>query len=125
MVLQPASRTAANVAISTGGLLPHLFTLTRKPKFMGGYFLFRYYTLTNIFPLGSAVLCVARTFLILLSQNAIERTAFYFYIKFFGGKIGKCFNSYFSIFVQRTSNSLPSAVFLAEPHNSSILFKEF
>jgi hypothetical protein len=29
----------------------------------GGYFLLHYYTLTDIFPLGSMVLCVARTFL--------------------------------------------------------------
>ena len=28
-----------------------------------GYFLFRYYALADIFPLGSAVLCVVRTFL--------------------------------------------------------------
>ena len=29
----------------------------------GGYFLLRYYALTDIFPLGRTVLCVARTFL--------------------------------------------------------------
>jgi hypothetical protein len=28
-----------------------------------GYFLLRYYTLTDIFPLGNMALCVARTFL--------------------------------------------------------------
>lgn len=66
MVLQPIRRTAANVTISTGELLPHLFTLTTLG---GGYFLFRYYTLTDIFLLGSMVPFVARTFLPALAKR--------------------------------------------------------
>jgi len=55
-------RTADDVAIITGGLLPHLFT--RSPdKTEGGYFLLRCYPLSEIFPLGNTAPCVARTFL--------------------------------------------------------------
>ena len=61
MILQPIRRTASNVTIRTGKLLPHLFTLT--PTSRNGYFLLRYSALTNSFPLGNMVLCVARTFL--------------------------------------------------------------
>jgi hypothetical protein len=61
MVFQPIRRTAPAVASRTGELLPHLFTLVRQMA--DGYFLLRYYTLTDIFLLGSMVLCVARTFL--------------------------------------------------------------
>ena len=46
----------------TGRLLPHLFTLTSLER--GGYFLLRYSTLADRFPLGNMVLCVARTFLL-------------------------------------------------------------
>ncbi len=53
-----------------GGLLPRLFTLTRRRSFRrcdtlrsGGYFLLRYHTLTGIKSLACAALCVARTFL--------------------------------------------------------------
>ncbi len=35
----------------------------------GGYFLLHYYTLTDIFPLGSMVLCVVRTFLSACRRN--------------------------------------------------------
>ena len=52
-----------------GGLLPRLLTLTLA----GGYFLLRYYTLTNIKPLTCVVLCVARTFLPHPKVAAIER----------------------------------------------------
>jgi hypothetical protein len=48
MVFQPARRTAIPVARNTGELLPHLFTLSLK-QVQGGYFLFRFYTLTDIF----------------------------------------------------------------------------
>lgn len=61
MALQPIRRTAANVAISTGRLLPHLFTLI--PPKRDGSFLLRYSALANSFPLGNMALCVARTFL--------------------------------------------------------------
>jgi len=61
MILQPIRRTALNVTTQTGELLPHLFTLT--PINRSGYFLLRYSALTNSFPLGNMVLCVARTFL--------------------------------------------------------------
>jgi hypothetical protein len=69
MVFQPIRRTAPAVTNKTGELLPHLFTLTPLSEAEGdGYFLLRYYTLTDIFPLGSMVLCVARTFLSALSE---------------------------------------------------------
>ena len=55
---------------AAGGLLPHLLTLTKpfhlskehleKP---GGSFLLHYSTFADSFPLGSRMLCVARTFL--------------------------------------------------------------
>ena len=54
-------RTAPGVAIRTGELLPRLFTLIRQ--LADGYFLLRYHTLADIFPLGSMALCVVRTFL--------------------------------------------------------------
>ena len=61
MALQPASGTAPRVATSGGGLLPRLFTLAFNSE--GGCFLLPCYALTDIYPLGSAALCVARTFL--------------------------------------------------------------
>ena len=61
MALQLMGRTAPGVAIGTGELLPRLFTLI--PINQDGYFLLHYYTLADIFPLGSMVLYVARTFL--------------------------------------------------------------
>ena len=62
MVFQPIRRTATNVTTGTGELLPHLFTLILRQA-QDGYFLLRYYTLTDIFRLRSMVLCVVRTFL--------------------------------------------------------------
>jgi len=62
LALQPVRRTAGCVATTTGGLLPRLFT--RSSAVGGdGYFLLRCYPLSKIFPLGSTVPCVARTFL--------------------------------------------------------------
>ena len=69
MVLQPTRRTAEEYCYPRGGLLPRLLTLTLA----GGYFLLRYYTLTDIKPLTCVVLCVARTFLPHLTVAAIER----------------------------------------------------
>ena len=69
MVLQPTRRTAEEYCYPRGGLLPRLLTLTLA----GGYFLLRYYTLTDIKPLTCAVLCVARTFLPHPKVAAIER----------------------------------------------------
>ena len=69
MVFQPIRCTAHNVAIATGKLLPHLFTLAFDYaqadllRSSGGHSLLHYYTLTDIFLLGNMVLCVARTFL--------------------------------------------------------------
>ena len=64
MVFQPIRRTARSVTRRTGELLPHLFTLTPLSEAEGdGYFLLRYYTLADIFPLRSMVLWVVRTFL--------------------------------------------------------------
>jgi len=71
MILQPIRRTALNVTTQTGELLPHLFTLT--PINRSGYFLLRYSALTNSFPLGNMVLCVARTFLHPLMGKATNR----------------------------------------------------
>ncbi len=61
VILQPAGRTADDVATITGGLLPHLLTLI--PTYRDGYFLLRYHTLTNISSFRSAVPYVVRTFL--------------------------------------------------------------
>ncbi len=61
MVFQPIRCTASGIASGTGELLPRLFTLI--PSARDGYFLLHCYTLTDIFPLGSMVLFVARTFL--------------------------------------------------------------
>ncbi len=61
MVFQLIRCTAPDVASGTGKLLPHLFTLI--PIYRDGFFLLHYYTLTDIFPLGSMMLCVDRTFL--------------------------------------------------------------
>ena len=47
---------------TTGGLLPHLLTLTSTGR--GGYFLLRYSAFASSFLLGSGVLCAARTFLL-------------------------------------------------------------
>ena len=69
MVLQPTRRTAEVYCYPRGGLLPRLLTLTLA----GGYFLLRYYTLTDIKPLTCVVLCVARTFLPHPKVAAIER----------------------------------------------------
>ena len=62
MILQPMSRTASDIAIGTGGLLPHLFTLTSK-KIEAVIFCYVSFAFTNNFPLRSMALCVARTFL--------------------------------------------------------------
>lgn len=71
MALQPVRCTADHVTIITGGLLPRLFT--RSPRLIqstqGGYFLLHFYPLSEIFPLGSTVPCVARTFLPGLCRN--------------------------------------------------------
>ena len=81
MILQPIRRTATFVAKSTGELLPHLFTLishfsvvSKNETIMknvdrNGFFLLRYSTLADCFPLGNMVLCVARTFLPVLQQS--------------------------------------------------------
>ena len=75
MVLQLVRRTATSVARHTGGLLPRLFTLIPQTSLRNGYFLLRYYTLTDIFPLGSTIPCVARTFLSPFRDS--DRTACY------------------------------------------------
>ena len=50
---------------TTGGLLPHLLTLTLT----GGCFLLRYSAFADSFLLGSGMLCAARTFLPCLWQR--------------------------------------------------------
>ncbi len=74
MILQPIRRTAAAVANCTGELLPHLFTLIRQ--LTDGYFLLHYSTLADCFPLGSMVLCVARTFLLAKGEATNRLTVF-------------------------------------------------
>ena len=76
MVLQPTGRTATMVAHSTGGLLPHLFTLTTTS--VAVILCYALHTLAGIFPLGSVVLCVVRTFLPLPKQSATDRLAVQF-----------------------------------------------
>ncbi len=73
MIFQPTRRTARDIAATTGGLLPHLFTLT--PASRGGYSLLHYSALANCFPLGNVVLCVARTFLPFYTERATNRSA--------------------------------------------------
>ena len=73
LTLQPIRCAARNVAIAPGGLLPRLFTLTEIANNSGGYFLLHYYSLTEIFPLGRTVLCVARTFLPLRTDGGSGR----------------------------------------------------
>jgi len=75
MVLQLVRRTAISVAKNTGELLPHLFTLVQCIATSNGYFLLRYYTFTDVFPLGSTTPCVARTFLSPFQDS--DRTACY------------------------------------------------
>ena len=73
MALQPIRRAARHVAMTAGGLLPHLFTLA--PSSPGGrrgsYSLSRCSAVADSSPLESMVLCVARTFLLpLISRQA-------------------------------------------------------
>jgi hypothetical protein len=75
MAFQPLRDTAALIAHCTGGLLPHLLTLTSP--WAGGNFLLSYYTLTNIFPFGSKVPFAARTFLPNVAIEAIERFTYF------------------------------------------------
>jgi hypothetical protein len=65
MVFQLIRCTAPGVTTGTGELLPHLFTLipTFQEKCRDGSFLLHFYTLADIFPLGSMMLCADRTFL--------------------------------------------------------------
>ena len=64
MVFQLMRCTAPVVASRTGELLPHLFTLDPQGNAkVAGYFLLHFYTLADIFPLGSIMLCADRTFL--------------------------------------------------------------
>ena len=67
-----------------GGLLLHLLTLTMQfhqflvgdsLEKLGGYFLLHYSTFADSFPLGSRMLCVARTFLFYLAASATSRLA--------------------------------------------------
>ena len=58
---------------TAGGLLPHLLTLTLPKR--GGSFLLHDSTFADSFPLGSGMLCVARTFLFCLAASATSRPA--------------------------------------------------
>lgn len=74
MALQLTDRTAPDVTIGTGELLPHLLTLIRH--LADGSFLLRYHTLADIFLLGSVMPCVVRTFLPSDHRRPIEQPAF-------------------------------------------------
>jgi len=75
MALQPIRRAACHVAMTPGGLLPHLFTIACFPGpcgtelLAGCYFLSRYSAVTDSSLLESMVLCVARTFLLPLRSS--------------------------------------------------------
>ena len=73
LALQPAGSTARLCHHSGGGLLPHLFTLT-LPEGKAVILCYLNHTLASIFPLGSAVLYVARTFLSLAAATKPPRT---------------------------------------------------
>ena len=74
LALQLIGCTARDVAIPAGGLLPRLFTLTAA---VAAAVILCYITpaVAGSFPLGSMMLCVARTFLLTLRgvkrQNAL------------------------------------------------------
>ena len=62
MILQPIRRTAAGV--TTGSVRSYrTFSPLPVAEAAGGHSLLRYFALTDDFPLGSMVLCIARTFL--------------------------------------------------------------
>ena len=74
MTLQPIGCTAAYIAIHSGELLPHLFTITTGERVHRGcHSLLHLPTLTDSFPLGSMVLYVARTFLNSLPSRGRRR----------------------------------------------------
>jgi len=73
LIFQPISCTAIAVTRDTGELLPRLFTLICQMA--DGCFLLHYYPLPEIFPLGSMVPYVVRTFLSPFYWTAIERPA--------------------------------------------------
>lgn len=58
---------AASLALGAVGSYPTFSPLPRQWR--GGYFLLYCYTLADIFPLGSMVPCVARTFLHVLKRS--------------------------------------------------------
>lgn len=75
MALQPIRRAACRVTTTSGGLLPHLFTIACFPGpcgtelLAGCYFLSRYSAVADSSLLESMVLCVARTFLLPLRRS--------------------------------------------------------
>ena len=75
MVLQPARRTDRNVSpLPRWALTPPFHPY--RPGRDGGRSLLRCYPLARIFPLGSAALCVARTFLPSRIRTKISSNAF-------------------------------------------------
>ncbi len=75
MRLQLAGQTRSKSPPSGADLtsLSHPYLL-RKKITKGGYFLLCYHIFADIFPLGSAMLCVVRTFLRLFATNGDETT---------------------------------------------------
>lgn len=74
MALQPIRRAAYHVTMVSGGLLPHLFTISFIMRNKGCYFLSRYSAVTDSSLLESMVLCVARTFLLPLRLTHRQAT---------------------------------------------------
>ena len=72
MALQPIRRAAYRVATASGGLLPRLFTITLPSlcEREGCHSLSRYSAVTDSSQLKSMALCVARTFLLPLMDQA-------------------------------------------------------
>ncbi len=65
MVLQATVRTAGGVATAAVGFYPAFSPVPCAKRVGAGWFVFCYavHALTNIYPLGSVALCLARTFL--------------------------------------------------------------
>lgn len=79
MIFQPIRHTAGNIAAP-----PVSSYLTFSPlpiTRIGGYFLLCYSTLTSTYPLGSMVLCAARTFLSAKDRATSRITAILLFVE--------------------------------------------
>ena len=78
MTLQLLRRTARHVTMRLVGSYP---TFSPLPRTGAVVFCYLDCALTDIYPLGSAVLCVARTFLFRLATSAADRPAAFKFTK--------------------------------------------